>query len=1589
MMLSYSCILRHCYIHNLAQLWLYTLCLCALVLNSSYAAEFNFGSYHFERDHEVIFQHESDFLANSGTISLKFTTFTDRGRQGLFSKDARNFVNGGHIGLWINNRSVVARLQSADQSFEIQTPQIVETYREYRVELEFGATGIQLFVDGELLASESYTGGLGATSGGTGNEEPIVIGALANTADQGQANNLKDRFNGSIRDIVFINDAEQISSPNPLPIINNSSEQPMAMGNVTFQLVNRWNNEFFANQKIELDSYADGENPKRLLELTTDENGKVRFSVPTAQYRFEGRSTVSNKRIVTEDFNGLDGGNIEIGIAPLQLTLSNRLTGSPIADQKVTVHRFDEDKLKHIGKQITDANGQAVFELEGIGQGTVYELQTRYFNGITSHSAILENTGPFNWVLGSTKITLVDGSSETKTPLVDHQVSFYRLKEGTNKRFAKLTSDDSGIILVDLSDLSESNSVELQTKSPLANGQTYNYQITKQGDHEFVVGDKAINISLTDARTNQPIVETSVVLERKSNDGKFKHIRSTSTDQNGTAKFDIERSDEPKIYRVKSSPFSDFWIYSSEFNEPSNVELAAGKTLVTVKDGVSENQPPLIDQKIQIKIKNLETEKSRHYQQARTDQSGIIRIDLEPLQANEVYYLSTKSPSSQRWQTSDPITTNEDIEFVVGVPATVVSVKEFIGGAPVADIKVIAEQLDEEGNWKHRKNMRTDETGNASFYLDGLRNEKTYRFKAKKYLGYAYSQSFTQPGEISLNVGTLPVTLLNKTDRAVLANIKVRALRQQDDGSLKQVASGRTDEAGKIIFDLLSLGEKRYWLRADKPLPDLKRAYSPLIYQQGVYEFLVDPEDSNEPDTQSPTLVLNHPIADNIIVQPLVLQGYVNDDESLDKLAISVTSSSGAVHSTTIEQPATGDWMYSVPTELIAVDTALDIKITATDINGNASTVSKDVNIIEDITPPELLISSHSENDYVETSGTLLFGQVFDDVEVQQFSLSIEDEINGQVLTNKQIDFDPISGSWEYEIPADLFAQESKQTLFFSATDTSNNTLENLLTLTTVYVDVSPPKLTVSSHIQGQAVSSNGFTLSGTVNDDVKVAAITLTVTDDLSGILLENQPVPFDPADGSWEYAVNGDLLTIDRGLHIDFTAIDTSNNAADSGFNLTTKALLTSARQLIQRATFGLTPELEQRIESIDGETWLDTQLSPLDLDDSKLMALVADMPIESIEDLRARELTYAIYSERQLQQVMAWFWENHFSTYYRSHGEIAFEEHENSRFRELALGDFRDLLGVSAKSPAMLYYLDNAVSSKESPNENYAREIMELHTLGVDGGYSAEDIVDLARILTGWQVENGMFVFNAEDHDDESKQFLGQTILPNGVQEGELALDLLAQHPSTASFICSKLITFFVDDEPVQSLQQSCTSEFLGSNGNIALVLRHLLSSDEFNSHITTKVKTPLEIYVSSIRALNAEPDMRVGSNIITTMGMPLFERPAPDGYSDYAEDWINVDAMVQRVQFANNLAFENIGGYVDVMDLFSSRNVTSAEQVISTLSRLLHNDRVSDLERQQLLEILNETQPFSLENEDSEIKLRRAIATIMSYPGYQYQ
>jgi len=416
-----------------------------------------------------------------------------------------------------------------------------------------------------------------------------------------------------------------------------------------------------------------------------------------------------------------------------------------------------------------------------------------------------------------------------------------------------------------------------------------------------------------------------------------------------------------------------------------------------------------------------------------------------------------------------------------------------------------------------------------------------------------------------------------------------------------------------------------------------------------------------------------------------------------------------------------------------------------------------------------------------------------------------------------------------------------------------------------------------------------------------------------------------------------------------------------------------------ILRRTSFGVSRRELQRIEQMGIQAYLDEQLDYGNIDATAIEATISSLfpdasktPAElrpgfpdNFADVVGQLVNAtqyrAFFSPRQLYEVMVEFWSNHFSIQVVNGLEPILKPYDDAQvIRPHALGNFRDLLFASANSSAMVYYLDNFLNFKDAPNENYARELLELHSMGVDGGYTEQDIKEVARCFTGWTLDfgTGEFSYNDALHDKNEKLVLGQSINFGDKRDGEAVLDLICYHPSTAQFIATKLCKRFISDNPSSAVIDSVSSAFLSSNGEIKDTLRALFAHNEFLQAYDQKLCRPMEFMGQYIRVLNPalalpQDNGLINYQIISVLGqVPLFW-PTPDGYPDSSSHWGSTSGLLNRWRIALSIGFGDLYPLTDLID-----NENTPEDVVNRLANEILLRPMYDSDRQLLIDYIAE-------------------------------
>ncbi|MEM7247511.1 MAG: DUF1800 domain-containing protein [Acidobacteriota bacterium] len=481
--------------------------------------------------------------------------------------------------------------------------------------------------------------------------------------------------------------------------------------------------------------------------------------------------------------------------------------------------------------------------------------------------------------------------------------------------------------------------------------------------------------------------------------------------------------------------------------------------------------------------------------------------------------------------------------------------------------------------------------------------------------------------------------------------------------------------------------------------------------------------------------------------------------------------------------------------------------------------------------------------------------------------------------------------------------------------------------------------------------------------------------------------------------------------------------------------------------RLTYGPTPELIAEMREMGVETWIQQQLFPENVDDSEMEATLSteiDPPDDLFyewDDFFYEHFHRARYSNRQLQEVMLQFWENHFDTVVvrgnsdeDRHTWTLMERGENLAFRQEAFGNFRDLLEHSAKSQAMMYFLDNFRSTVFELNENYGREILELHSLGVDCGYDQTDVEVVSQIFTGWSgvdlarrlpdpcdepgeappdcqpldYVEGTFYFNGGAHDQRAKTTLGYDFpAGGGLSEGLQVIDIVSEHPCTARFISLKLIEKFVTDAPTDAYVDRIAGTFLGTGGNIRKVLQEIFASPEFRDprNFRSKVKTPFEAEIATLRALDGQMriiwdedrgEYRGFRDLwyrVNTMGMGLFDFAIPTGFDETGGEWVGANGFLLRWRDAYGLAWRYPSDtqtyWTDPLGQAQRLGLNSADNVVAHFAALLTGGAVSSERKAALIDTLTGGSGVWDPAAPNEPGLREMVSHLLGSPEFIQQ
>jgi large repetitive protein len=1319
---------------------------------------------------------------------------------------------------------------------------------------------------------------------------------------------------------------------------------------------------------------------------TTDANGKLALDLPglgtDTVYVLRTAMKHGNRTADSSDIK--QTGNFAFKAGNVRVKVINGQTGSVLVGQKVDVRKLMADGSDvYFNNTSTDSNGLADFNLPDLSatQAYIFKAQNSFDNSWKTSAPITQG-GLTTFVVGNQllNVTVTDGISNIA--LGNQGVTILRREAGGSlKWFGQGTTDANGKLALDLPGLGTDTVYVLRTAMKHGNRTADSSDIKQTGNFAFKAGN--VRVKVINGQTGSVLVGQKVDVRKLMADGSDVYFNNTSTDSNGLADFNLPDLSATQAYIFKAqNSFDNSWKTSAPITQGGLTTFVVGNQLlnVTVTDGV--NNSPLANQIITVlrresdgSLKGLRTES--------TDVNGKLSLDLPGLGSDSVYVLRTQQLFGSGTVDSGEITNTGTMEFRVG--NLLVKVINGATNQPSVgqDITVMEELVDGSLSWLAR--VPTDQNGGIPFHLPGLGQGRKYILRAQTQLDKRWISSdlIVNTGKFDFTVGNqlLNVTVLNALDGKPLANKEVTAFERLPDQTLRWFQRKNTDAQGRIDFDLNGLGKgSSYVLKAN---PYGSWIESKDLDKTGPFQLLA-----------GPVAVKLHKAETGEVMsgQSLTLFEKGADGRLIWRSTL-VTDSTGVVR---FDPVGLGDGRLFV--------------VRATNLFGNAKhhysrwiaqkgwvdfAVDKDDSDKLDDEPPVFVAFNPSGNAKLSDKGFQLTMRVTDNQDVDRVEIKVTDPVAGAFSGVAGL----VQGEWQFTVNDAMLTAGQLVTVKATAFDKVGNQSEIAKTYS-IIDDKEAPSIVISSHGDEDQVDEHGLALLGSVFDNTGVKTLKATVIDAGKGTIESNKALELGE-NGGWGLAVRG--LTRNGTVNVELVAEDWAGNKTHKTLVLNVMTESVSAVQLLNRITFGATPELLKEIRDSGSAAFIHKQLNPELIDDAEFesyLPRVLDLTPHGSIKLQFAQIARASSSKKQLLEVMTWFWENHFSTDL-SKTAVDYELAENNGFRKHALGRFRDLLEVSAKSPAMLLYLDNHQSLKTAPNENYARELLELHTLGVDNGYSGKDIAEVARVFTGWRVANRTFEFVAWNHDNREKIVLGNLVPTGlGLDGGKQVLDILASHQGTARNICTKLLKLLVADQPSSASIVSCSEDFVNyaeDEDQIARVLEGILTSTAFSDsgNFHNKVKIPLELISGLFRQFPISIGYPSTRDLLREMGMDLFNYPVPTGWAEEADRWVNSGQLMQRWQFTGQAMMNAPATWRNYWEnpaqFFIEQGIETAEGVVGYLFELTLSHDYSNTEKEAAMAILtgNGSEKFYIRDTSADVKIRKVLALVLNYPAYQLQ
>ncbi|MFN8642976.1 MAG: DUF1800 family protein [Candidatus Binatia bacterium] len=1340
-----------------------------------------------------------------------------------------------------------------------------------------------------------------------------------------------------------------------------------------------------ANERL-----ADGSS-REVLWRTTDAAGKAAFDLAglgSGRLYFLSCWPFGTGKAASDDLSA--PGDVTFRVGQTQATVVNGADGTPLANIDVAAYeKLADGKSKWTAGGKSDARGVIRFDLPGLGRGRVYFLEAKSpWDGSSKRSDDLTRSGAVTFAVGRAPLRVRVSNGISGDPVAGLKVTAYRRNADRLDWIAQGTTDASGRVVFDLDGLG-SGAAFVLAATPYNGGTTYSDDVREAGVFELRVG--TVELTVLNGATAAPLVGAKVTALSKNPDGTWAWVKQGVADDRGVIRFDLPGLGRGATYVFEAASPSDGRSKRSQeiTGNGQHVFTVGNRPLrVTLQNGLSGAL--LAGVRVTVNEK-LPSGEQRWTASRDTDAAGQAVFDLDGLGSGRTYVLyATVYNGLTAW--SDDLTAPGPYAFRVGT----LEVRAVAGatGRPLAGAKITAYEVQGDGATKWTAAGATDDAGVIRFDLLGLRAGRTYRLYAKSPIDGSgkYSPDVTAEGALDFVVGNAPlrVAVVDGVSGAPLPGLKVTARELLADGTNTWVRELAADAGGVVTFDLDGLGSGRRYTLYARPY-NAGSVTSDAIERPGDVYFRLGtvPVTLIDADTEQ------------VLPNARIVAYRKLDGGDRAWTAEGWTDAAGTVR---FDLPGLSQTIAAQqPPPPRAAERVYVFKADNPFGNGRryysglveregavVMRVDRDVEQPIDFTAPTVGILAPVAGSAVDGEGGFgLIGAAADNVAVAAVTATLSDPAKG--TSALAVSYNAALRQWTATVSAAQVTVGETVAVAVTATDQA----QNRATATASYrvvADAAPPQVAITAPLPGANVPRSGFLVGGTASDDIGVRTLVATVDDPLLGRTV-TQTLGVGQ-DGSWSFAVLSGQASEGQTATITVTATDAKGNRAAASVAVQVLGVDYLAHHLLNRITFGSTPAALAEVERVGVDAYVDQQLAPAAIDDSALAALLGSAPTTKAE-LQRQQIVRAIASQRQLLEVMTWFWDNHFNTDVNKHQSVAYEVAENARFRARALGRFRDLLDASAKSPAMLIYLDNWLSRGGDPNENYGRELLELMTMGVDGGYTQADVEQVARAFTGWTVANGQFAFDPAIHDTGAKVVLGQTLpAGRGIEDGEQVLDILAAHPATAHFICRKLSQLLVSDVPPLALVDRCATEFLATGGQIAAVVRIILRSPEFADPQTfrAKIRTPFETVVFWARVLGASGNASGLHAAISDIGMRLFENPVPTGWSETGDDWINSNLLLQRMRHVNRLVRNQVpGSAVDLRTYFARNGQVTADGIVGFLLQQLYYGEFTQAEYDTAVGVLTEdgTQPFLINQPDAEARLQQMVGTVLSYPEAQYQ